>query len=189
MPKRFNNLEAALKYLNPRGTDGDSTSEAPAGSQLRYYQDWKSGKRAVEYGDRDAASKPGDLKRVGIKPFAFPDADTSLYIVDFSSRAESNLSAVTLTKAKLGIEDNIENGINTVNFIPAKVVVTVVGTNTTTEESKLTGRKYKKKNNSSYTFPFGRTSADPNYATAKAELLATAGASNRAVSFTPERYV
>lgn len=189
MPKRFNNLEAALKYLNPKGSDGESTSEAPAGSQLRYYQDWRSGKRSVEYGDREAGSKPGDLKGVGIKPFAFPTADTKLYIVDFSSRAESNLSAAGITKAKLGIEDDISSGVNTINFKPAKVIITVVGTGTTTTESKITGRKYKKKNNSSYTFPLGRTSADPTYAAAKAEILGTASASNRVVSFSPEVYV
>lgn len=189
MPKRFNNLDAALKYLNAKGTDGESTSEAPAGSQLRFYQDWKSGKRAVEYGDRDAGSRPGDLKRVGIKPFAFPSADTNLYIVDLSSRAEGNLTAAGLTKAKLGIEDDVSTGKNTVNFRPAKVTINVVGTTSTPAESKLTGRKYKKKSGSSYTYPLGRTTSEVTYAAAKAEVLSTASASNRVISFIPEVYV
>lgn len=186
MPKRFNNLEAALKYLNPRGTDGDSTSEAPAGSQLRYYQDWRSGKRAVEYGDRDAASRPGDLKRVGIKPFAFPAADTTEYVVDLSSRAESNLTAAGVTKATLGVSDDTSSASTVINFIPAKIIVTVVGTTATNAESKITGRKYKKKNNSSYTFPFGRISANPTYSEQRAALLNNASASNRVVSFQNE---
>lgn len=189
MPKRFNNLEAALKYLNPRGTDGESTSEAPAGSQLRYYQDWRSGKRSVDYGDRDANSKPGDLKRVTVKPFAFPSADTTEYIVDYSTRADNNISAAGITKTNLGIKEDASDGTVIVNFKPAKVIVTVVGTTTTNEESKITGRKYKKKNNASYTYPFGRTTDKPTYAAAKAQLIEDAEAANRVISFQPEVYV
>lgn len=189
MPKRFNNLDAALKYLNPKGSDGESTSEAPVGSQLRFYQDWKSGKRAVEYGDRDASSRPGNLKTVAIKPFAFTAADDTEYKVDFSERAETNLTAAGVTVAKLGINNSIDSANNVVNFKPAKVIITIVGTASTPQESKLTGRKYKKQNNASYTFPFGRTTADPVYAQAKAELTSTAQASNRIISFQPEVYV
>ncbi len=189
MPKRFNNLEAALKYLNPKGSDGDSTSEAPAGSQLRFYQDWRSGKRAVEYGDRDAGSKPGDLKRVGIKPFALTSASTDVYVVDLSTRAESNLSAAGVTKAGLGIEDDVSDGTQALRFKPAKIIVAVLATGTTNAESKLTGRKYKKRNASSYTFPMGRTTSNATYAAAKFELLSNATASNRVISFTPEVFV
>ncbi|WP_414622050.1 hypothetical protein [Calothrix sp. CCY 0018] len=188
MPKRFNNLDAALKYLNPKGTDTESTSEAPTGSQLRFYQDWKSGKRAVEYGDRDAGSRPGDLKRVTVKPFAFASADTTEYIVDLSARAETNISAAGITAAELGIKTDISSGTNVSNFQPAKITVAVVGTTTTAGESKLTGRKYRKRAASSYTFPFGRTTGEAVYSEAKAALLASAQAANRVVTYQPERF-
>lgn len=186
MPKRFNNLEAALKYLNPKGSDGDSTSEAPAGSQLRFYQDWRSGKRAIEYGDRDANSKPGDLQNVSVKPFAFPSSDTKEYQVELSARAKGQVSAAGVTLTLLGIDEDTANATDVINFKPAKVIITVVGTTSTNEESKITGRKYKKRNNSSYTFPFGRTTAEPTYASARANIANSAQASNRVVSFQPE---
>ena len=188
MPKRFNNLDAALKYLNPKGTDGESTSEAPTGSQLRFYQDWKAGKRAVEYGDRDAGSRPGDLKRVTVKPFAFASADTTEYVVDLSARAQTNISSAGLTLTVLGVKTDTTAGTVVANFKPAKVTVAVVGTATTTAESKLTGRKYKKASTSSYTFPLGRTTGDAVYSEAKAGILAAAGAANRVVTFQPEYF-
>jgi hypothetical protein len=188
MPKRFNNLDAALKYLNPKGSDGESTSEAPAGSQLRFYQDWKAGKRAIEYGDRDAGSRPGDLKRVTVKPFAFASADTTEYIVDLSTRAETNISSAGLTLTALGVKTDTSAGTVIANFKPAKVTVAVVGTTSTPAESKLTGRKYKKKSASSYTFPLGRTTGDAVYAEAKAAVLAAANAANRVITFQPEYF-
>lgn len=188
MPKRFNNLDAALKYLNPRGTDGDSTSEAPTGSQLRYYQDWKSGKRAVEYGDRDAGSRPGDLQRVAIKPFGFEAASTAEYIVDLSTRADNSLTSAGVTLTLLGVSKTLTDATFTSNFRPAKVTVAVVGTTSTPEESKLTGRKYKKKSASSYTYPLGRTTAEPSYAGAIAAISAAAEAGNRVISFSSEKF-
>ncbi len=188
MPKRFNNLKSALKYLNPRGTDGESTSEAPAGSQLRYYQDWRAGKRAVEYGDRDAGSKPGDLKRVTVKPFAFAATDTKEYIVDLSTRAENNITAAGISLTALGIKKDVSDGVVVANFKPAKVIIAVIGTTSTPSESKLTGRKYKKKNASSYTYPFGRTSGQSVYSDMVSVTLNTAEASNRVVSFQPETF-
>ena len=186
MPKRFNNLDSALKYLNPRGSEGDSTSEAPVGSQLRYYQDWKAGKRAVEYGDRDAGSKPGDLKRVTVKPFAFASTDTKEYIVDLSSRAERDITATGISLAALGIKTDVSDGVVVSNFKPAKVIISVIGTTKTPEESKLTGRKYKKRSASSYTYPFGRTSGQPVYAEMVAVTINAAEASNKIISFQPE---
>lgn len=190
MPKRFNNLDAALKYMNPSGTDGNSSSEAPAGSQLRLYQDWKSGKRAVEYGDRPAGSEPGNLLRVTIKPFAFAAADTSLYVVDLSARAQTNYANAGLSAASLGIGTDTSNAVTVPNFSPARITVTTAPTGAaTTQTSKLTGRRYKKKAVNSFTFPFGRITAEPTYAGAKAALLAGAvGATNRTATFQPEIY-
>lgn len=181
-------MDAALKYLNPKGSDGESTSEAPVGSQLRFYQDWKSGKRAVEYGDRDAGSRPGDLQRVTVKPFAFASADTTEYIVDLSTRAQTNISAAGLSLAALGVKTDTSSGTLIANFKPAKVTVTIVGTTSTPEESKLTGRKYKKKTANSYTFPFGRTAGQAVYSEMKSVTLETADAANKVVTFQPEYF-
>lgn len=186
MAKRFKNLDSALKYLSPRGSDGESTSDAPVGSQLRYYQDWKSGKRAIEYGDRDTNSLPKNLLRVAVKPFAFGSADAKEYIVDLSQRAFEKRGDAGITVEILGANANVEGATTVVNFKPAKAIVNVPTSSKTPAESKLTGRKYKKRGSSSYTFPFGRTTANNNYSEQKGAILDTIGSSTRIISFQPE---
>ena len=49
--RRFSDLNRALNLLRPQGTAGDSgdAPDAPAGTRLRYFQDWKKGTRNVTY--------------------------------------------------------------------------------------------------------------------------------------------
>ncbi|MFM6882475.1 MAG: hypothetical protein ACKPKK_17815, partial [Dolichospermum sp.] len=50
MPKRFNNLDAALKLLRrPGAGPDDEAPDAPTGSALREYQIYKQQKRAITY--------------------------------------------------------------------------------------------------------------------------------------------
>lgn len=78
MSKRFNNLEAALKYLRPVGaTEETEVPDAPAGSQLRQFQDYKGGKRVVTY-TRASNSNPGNMTVASLKPFALPAADLKI---------------------------------------------------------------------------------------------------------------
>ncbi len=191
MPKRFNNLDAALKYLRPPGaTSGTTPVNAPAGSQLGEYQDFKAGKKIITY-DRDAASKPGNLGEALVKPFAFAAADAKVFIVDYSARAKTALANAGLSDAVLGHEATDPNAARTYGFTPARatVILFAAGEGTATP-SKITGRTYKKKNNNTYTFPIGRTTANPSYAEQKGAITqaVAAGNTNRGVSFKPEIY-
>lgn len=191
MPKRFNNLNAALRYLNPKGTDdGTATGEAPAGSQLREYQDWRSGKRSIEYGDRPDSSKPKNLIPVAVKPFAIPSTDTDEYIVDLSDRADKGKATASVTDTLLGYKTDLSSAQNVSNFTPARVTISSVGTGaTTTATSKITGRKYKKKNTSSYTYPIGQTTANKSYKEIKTAIVAAiASGTNLSASFSAEIY-
>jgi hypothetical protein len=195
MPKRFNNLDAALKYLRPAGADENTeVPDAPANSQLRLYQDYKAGKRLVKY-PRETGSNPGDIKPVALKPFALPSADTKKFLVGASNRALTNFSAAGVTAAILNI-DSTPEGLNDVEeilgFTPARAIVkNVTGTTGASKTSKITGDSYKSKANDSYTFPFGRGTGDNIvYSQVKGAIAASvAGANgNKGVSFKPEIY-
>lgn len=195
MPKRFNNLDTALKYLRPPGaTDAAESPDAPVGSQLRQYQDFKAGKRVVSY-TRASGSLPGNIVSAVLRPFALPAADTSNFLVDISQRSITNIASVGLTLATLNIDTTPEGTANltkVIGFTPARAIVrNVTGTGQgTPTPSKITGASYKKKAASSYSFPFGRSVADPSYSEVKAAItgaIAGAGA-NKGVSFKPEIY-
>lgn len=192
MPRRFNNLDAALKYLRSTSDDtGTTNPDAPAGSQLRLYQDYKAGKRTVTY-TRATASKPGAADEVVIKPFGLPAADTDEYLTSVSSRSKAALATAGLSLTDLGASDTLTNGKTIIGFVPARVTVTSqTGTTTTLTDSKLTGRKYNKNTSKvTYTYPFGRTSGNPSYSEQKAAILAAVTAStSRSASFKPEKYV
>lgn len=192
MAKRFNNLDTALKYLRPPGaTDGAESPDAPTGSQLRQYQDFKSGKRVVSY-IRSTGSNPGDIKSAALKPFALPSANTTSYLAEISNRALTNIGTAGLTTDILNIDTTPEgtaNLVKVIGFTPARAVVTnVTGTTGSPTTSKITGASYKKKAGASYSFPFGRSTDDPSYSEVKAAITgAVAGAGgNKGVSFKPE---
>jgi hypothetical protein len=94
MAKRFRALEQGLKYL--RVGTSDTNPQAPAGTPLRQYQDWKAGTRTITY-TREAASKPGKILKVGVNPFAYPVSAESLALVSLSKRANDNSSANTIS--------------------------------------------------------------------------------------------
>lgn len=191
MAKRFNNLDAALKYLRPTSAGEDGVvPDAPTGTALRKYQDWKAGKVDIDYA-RSASSNPGRIVKVSIKPFALPSASTDEYIVPISNRAQSSYATFGLSAAALGIADIDSNDIRARGFIPAKASCkNVTGTTPTTVTSKLTGLPYKTKADVGYTFPFGAITAQPSYGDQKAAILALVIASGetKAVSFKPEKY-
>lgn len=192
MAKRFNDLDRALKYLRPPGAaDGAESPDAPVGSQLRQYQDFKSGKRVVTY-TRAAASLPGNIKAVGLKPFAVPAASTTRYLVPISNRSLTNFPAAGVTAELLNIDTTPEGTAalqKVFGFTSAKATVkNVTGTAATTATSKITGDTYKRKNAASYTFPFGASTDQPSYSQAKAVIIAavTTATGNKGVSFSPE---
>ncbi|PAX60043.1 hypothetical protein [Brunnivagina elsteri] len=192
MAKRFKSLNAALKYLRAPGAGGTTTTpvNAPAGSQLAEYQEYKSGKKVITY-TRDAASKPGQLDEVKILPFAEAATSTDFLLVSFSKRASGQFSATGLTALKLN-HRTTGDGANAIGFTPARATVTIAATTAgTSTPSKITGRTYQKKNNNSYTFPFGQgESTLVSYKAVKADILSAVatGGTNRSVSFRTEVY-
>lgn len=194
MARRFNNLDAALKYLRPKGaSETTEIPDAPANSQLRSYQDYKAGKRLITY-PRANTSNPGDIKAASLKPFALPAADTDNFLVEISGRAINNFSAAGLTAANLNIDTTPEGTANlkrVIGFTPARATVkNITATTATTKTSKITGDTYKSKAASSYTFPFGRGTASPSYSQAKDIIVSavSGSAGNKGVSFKPEIY-
>lgn len=191
MPKRFNNLDAALKLLrNPTASPDDEAPDAPAGSALREYQKYKQQKVAITY-TRAASSKPGSLIVVVVKPFALPNADTTAVRTDLSQRAQGSFATFGLSASELGIDTTLNDTDKTLaGFRPAKAVCRNITGTTTTPTSKITKRPYKTKTNVSFTFPFGRTTAAPTFGQAKAAILASVAGSggNKSVTFSAERY-
>lgn len=189
MPKRFNNLKAALKLLRPLNGQGDAPDLADT-SALGFYQAVVAGKKAVEYGDRANDSKPKGESRYALTPFATPAADATKVKVTMSQRAEEKVSAAGLTTGDLNALNTTQvmtDAVQLYRFQPAKITVRVFTEGTTPTNSKLTGRRYKKTNSASYTYPFGWETGK-NYATAKSALAAKVQGDNRTASFTPERY-
>ncbi|MBW4556411.1 MAG: hypothetical protein KME59_10805 [Trichormus sp. ATA11-4-KO1] len=189
MGRRFNNLDAALKYLRaPGATADDLAPDAPAGSQLKKYQDFKAGKVNIDY-PRAASSLPGSLDDVALKPFALPSADTTEYIVGVSTRSKGNLGTVGLSLTTLNLSDTLTNAARVIGFTPARAVVSdITGTTASTKTSKLTGRPYKSKTTVTYTFPFGSKATNGTYSEVKADIIAgvDASAGTKSVSFKPE---
>lgn len=191
MAKRFKNLDAALKYLRaPSATAGTAPVNAPAGSQLAEYQEFKSGKKTVTY-NRDAESRPGNLGEAYIKAFALPAADTKVFLVDFSNRAKTAIANTGVTNALLGHADDSPEASRAYGYTPARATIILIAAGEgTTTPSKITGKPYKKKNNNTYTYPFGRATANPTYSEQKGAILNAVAKSNtnRGVSFKPEIY-
>ncbi|MBO1055960.1 MAG: hypothetical protein HEQ27_05290 [Dolichospermum sp. JUN01] len=190
--KRFGNLNAALKYLRPTGSaEGSPVPDAPAGTPLKKFQDYKAGKVDLDY-PRPSGSLPGDIKIVTLKPFALAASSTVLLKTTISNRSLTNLSTFGLTEAEAGFTSPADaNGIDAEGFVPAKAVCrNTTGTTASTKNSKVTGLPYKSKANSSFTFPIGRTTAEPVWGEQKAAILAQVAASggNKSVSFKPEKY-
>lgn len=188
--KRFNNLKAALKLLRPLA-GGDAVDLADT-SALGFYQAVASGKKEVNYPDRDAGSKPEQLILYALTPFGTPAADAPKLIVTTSKRSETNLSNAGLAITDLAIvktPEVLEAATDAEGFIPAKVTVRVSGTTETTKTSKLTGRPYKTKGGNSYTYPFGlitTTLADGQKAR-KIAIAKKVKSATRSASFTAER--
>ncbi len=191
MAKRFNNLDAALKYLRPASAGDDGVvPDAPANTPLKKYQDWKAGKVDIDY-PRAASSNPKKIVKISIKPFALPAASTDEYVTTISDRAQEQYALFGLSAAALGIEVVDNTDIRAIGFKPAKASCrNVTGTTATTVVSKLTGISYKTKADAAYTFPFGAITAQPSYSDQKAAILAlvTAAGEAKTVSFIPEKF-
>ena len=189
MPKRFNNLDAALKYLRSTGATQDAVApDAPAGTQLRKYQDFKAGKIKVSY-TRAATSNQIALDPVALLPFSGEASSTDKFIVGLSRRAKNNLTDAAVTLAVLNITETLTGANKVFGFTPATVTIrNITGTGSANKDSKITGAPYKiKGTSSSFTFPFGTKAATGSYSEVRSAILAAISADgNRSASFKPE---
>lgn len=189
MPKRFNNLDAALKYLRSTGATEDAIApDAPTGTQLRRYQDFKAGKLKVTY-TRATSSNQIALDPVALKPFADPAASTDKFIVDVSRRSKNNIAAAGVTLDLLNISETLTDASKIFGFTPARVTIrNVTGTGTALKDSKITGAPYKTKGTAaSYTFPFGSQASGGSYSEIRGAIIAAiSDDANRSASFQSE---
>ncbi|WP_138500900.1 hypothetical protein [Nostoc sp. PA-18-2419] len=195
MARRFNNLKSALKYLRPPGANENSVvPDAPEGTQLRKFQDFKAGKVVVKV-TRNADSLPGDETSCSLKAFADLSTSTTRYLVNISGRALSGIANTGLNASDdLNIDTTPTNNVGlekVKGFVPAKATVSVVPTGAGSPiQSKITGNSYKKKAIKTYTYPFGIGTTHNTYKSVKAAIITkvTAPGTNRGVSFKPEKF-
>jgi len=186
MGKRFSRLNSALRYLQK--TAGGDASDAPAGTFLAKYQDYKAGKVKPEY-TRNDASKPGSLEIRELEPFGVDPTTFVPARVPISNRALTSITGYNISLTELGVSNVSQTGLEYKSFIPAKAIIRKVGTaESTPKSSKITGFPYKgRANANSATFPFGQTESKKLYGEQKAAIIAKVEAgSNLAVSFKPE---
>ena len=187
MAKRFKILNAAIKYLAT--SSASDNPQAPTGSYLRQYQDWKSGAREVTY-IRDSSSRIKGEIEVILNPFSYPVSDSTKALVTMSQRA-SESSTYGKIKSAANISDVAGSVASPLrNFVPAKAIVFVGtgGTTRVTGGSKITGVVYDKRNGASYTFPYGSSGTNRTESEVRGQIYtALTGDDNITVSFNSEK--
>lgn len=187
MAKRFRALERALKYI--QSPTSVTPVDAPTGSALRLYQDWKGKKRTITY-ERDTNSNPDKILRVAVNPFAYEPEATNLAIVAYSQRASTAGVATSMASSGNITLEVPEGAQNLKGFRPAKATV-FIGTGSTggtPEPSSITGIKYKKRPGTSYSFPYGCSSTDKRESEVRKKIrIALKTVANSSVSFTSEK--
>ena len=154
---RFGDLQRALNLLRS-ATSNDNEGEAPdapPGTRLRFYQDWKKGGRTVTY-NRQSSSNPIKLEERVIELFG-AGATNNKASVPISKRSLDGIANTGLDTTDVGYAASGANYAGQV--IPAKITVYTGGARqATAQRSKLTGVPYKPRAQSkSYTLPFGQT--------------------------------
>ena len=186
MAKRFKNLNYALKTLRPPNST-QPAPDAPQGSIAREYQDFKAGKRVIQY-PRSADSKPGSLEIVSVLPFYYAGDDTKQTLVKQSQRSDTETTLDGVQTACNQLTADLDAHIRLENFIPAKAVVTVFSGTETQETSRITGIRYNKKAAKSYTFPYGASAAEKAERNVRQDIVAAVNLlTNASVSFSSEK--
>ncbi|WP_374822854.1 hypothetical protein [Aerosakkonema sp. BLCC-F183] len=180
-----------MKYLQSAGGAGSAEAvQAPAGTQLKKFQDYLGGSITVSY-SRNADSQTKGLLAYTGKLFGLK-GEESKALMRVSKRAIDG-------KGNAGIDPTEDlqitagnTGVFNGNYVPANAIVSTRNTTGTvsTKDSQLTGRKYKTKGGASYTYPFGRK-ADTDIIKDRIEAIKTkvgvaVEGKSRSVSFLPE---
>ena len=187
MSKRFKILDGALDYLRTAGDDANP--DAPAGTPLKQYQDWKKGARNVTY-TRDTQSLPEELVEVAINPFYYDVSAQSLTRVPISRRT-LEYAPVNALRAAGNITSPAPNtATNLEKFFPAQCTVSIPDTtrNSPNATSQLTGVRYNKKGYRSYTFPYGASTDATRESEVRGNIKAALPADNNyQLQFTSEK--
>jgi hypothetical protein len=159
MGKRFSRLRAALGYLRPSGSNmAAEIPDAPAGTQLRKFQEFESGKVRIDY-TRGEDSKPGELLLYQLSAFGLPAGADNLIFVPFSERAQQHgLAPFGLSIGELGIAEGTKDAKEVAGFQSAKAICRIQeGAPGSARTSQITGVSYRPVAARSYTLPFGRS--------------------------------
>ena len=185
MGRRYSRLKYGLKLIRNL-SDVDTPTDAPAGSALAEYQKFVKGDKTITI-DRATDSLPGKILKVAINPFGVPLAPENQVTVSFSDRVNTD-SPIAAVKAacnhsEAGADDEVVR-----NFVPAKAIVSIPATATTTETSGVTGLRYKTKKAKSYTYPYGQATGKLHESVVRADITAaiTAGSDTATVTFNSE---
>ena len=187
MTKRFKILNGALDYL--RTNDDAPNPDAPSGTPLREFQDWKKGARNVSY-DRDNNSLPEQLIDVAIHPFYFDFNAQSLTRTVISKRTLDN-SAINALRTAGNITNPVPITVTELSgFFPAQCTVSIPDStkDNPNATSQLTGVKYNKKGYRSYTFPYGAGADAARESEVRGNIRAAVGNENNyQLQFTSEK--
>lgn len=184
--KRFSRLQYGLTMLRtPTGTG--TIPDAPTGTVAKEFQDFKAGKKDINY-PRAEASKPGSIKKVSILPFYFAGATGKETIVSLSQRADDKTELASVESACNHIAADYDLHGTLANFIPAKAVVFDAGSTSTTATSQITGKRYEKRAGASYTYPYGASATEQAERNVRQDILTAVQALTTAsVSFSSEK--
>ena len=188
MGKRFSRYDFALEVIRTNN-DPDTATIAPANTPLEQYQKYAKGDFVPTY-VRAEDSLPGKIEVARIIPFGVATTGSSNYIVPFSQRAK-NGALEGVTTACNHAKDPAPTDVEAENFIPAKAVISVPGTGEAKDaESQITGRTYKKKPKKTFTYPYGKSSANEFERNVRVAILAATKTANEnaRVTFSSEQF-
>ncbi len=186
--RRFKRYKFALQSLiNP---DTGASSNPAAGTALANYQEYASGAKKITY-TRAETSKPGEIVRIAINPFALPLNTANLVKVPYSKRTQDATTVNTVeTACNHSSADGVLLELN--RFVPAKAIVSVPSGATapsTNPKSQITGVPYVPSLTNSYTFPYGQKTGELTESEVRGSILTAVDAiAGATVSFNSEEF-
>ncbi len=180
--KRFKTLDAIRDALMQGNVDPNTL---PSNLDYVHYMKYRNGDIPERTITRPSL---GNDVPVGVIAFGLDDTDPLAKIqVPWNERAQTfynglgnnNLFGLELAT----LTDYNEN----ISFVPAKVRIQAKG-NGVADSSDLTGRRYKKNNNPSYTIPLGQTGTVKHFQAAVQGLLDSSIGAGYHISVDPEEW-
>lgn len=140
----------------------DSIKKGQQGEKLTAFKNWRAEGPAATFTAPAMPARGAAIKKA-LLPFYTGSADiTTFAVVKVSGRAYGGIAAVGMSDLKLAlgdIDDTPADGVSyeyVDGFSPAKAVIFLPGTGSTTTLSRITSKNYKKRNGATYTLPFGK---------------------------------